>query len=126
MLHALQPAQLRRMNMPQLKLVAEHCERALLSGTSTHQDMMTLIEVEKELLRRERIDTRQQLLEARKTLVGQAPASQASISQPSVTSSAILAPAEIDVVALHPVQKTSETLENQERLELLPVAPNRY
>jgi hypothetical protein len=121
MLHALQPAQLRRMNMPQLKLVAEHCERALLSGTSTHQDMMTLIEVEKELLRRERIDTRQQLLEARKTLIGQAPA-----SQPSVTSSAILAPAEIDVVALHPVQKTSETLENQERLELLPVAPNRY
>ena len=121
MLHALQPAQLRRMDMSQLKLVAEHCERALLSGTSTHQDMMTLIEVEKELLRRERIDTKQQLMEARKTFVEQAPS-----RLPSVTSSAILAPAETDMMALHPVQEPTEPLENQGKLELLPVAPNRY
>jgi hypothetical protein len=120
MLHALQPAQLRRMDMSQLKLVAEHCERALLSGTSTHQDMMTLIEVEKELLRRERIDTRQ-MIEARRTAVEQTPP-----SFPSVTSSAILAPAETDVIALHPVRETAEPYEEQERLELLPVAPNRY
>jgi hypothetical protein len=120
MLHALQPAQLRRMDMPQLKLVAEHCERALLSGTSTHQDMMTLIEVEKELLRRERIDTRQ-MIEARRTAVEQTVA-----NFPSVTSSAILAPAEVDVVALHPVQEIAEPLEEQGKIELLPVAPNRY
>jgi hypothetical protein len=119
MLHALQPAQLRRMEKNQLKTVAEHCEKALLSGTSTHQDMMTLIEVEKELLRRERIDTRQ-MIEARRTAV-----EQVAPSLPSVTSSAILAPAETDVVTFHPVQETPEPLE-EEKLELLPVAPNRY
>jgi hypothetical protein len=123
MLHALQPAQLRRMDMSQLKLVAEHCERALLSGTSTHQDMMTLIEVEKELLRRERIDTRQ-MIEARRTAVERAVA-----SLPSVTSSAILAPAEVEAapyVVLHPIEESAESYEEQGGLELLPVAPNRY
>jgi hypothetical protein len=119
MLHALQPAQLRRMEMAQLKLVAEHCERALLAGTSTHQDMMTLIEVEKELLRRERIDTKQ-MIEARRTAV-----EQAAQSFPSVASSAILAPAEVEAVTFQPVQEATEVEEN-DRLELLPVAPNRY
>ena len=119
MLHALQPAQLRRMDLPQLKLVAESCERALLAGTSTHQDMMTLIEVEKELLRRERIDTRQ-MIGARRTAV-----EQAAQSLPSVTSSAILAPAEVETVTFQPVQETAE-VEEQGKVELLPVAPNRY
>jgi hypothetical protein len=72
MIHALQPGQLRRMEKPQLKTVAEYCERALLSGTSTNQDMMTLIEVEKELLRRERIETKQSMIDARPTLTQQA------------------------------------------------------
>jgi hypothetical protein len=113
------------MERQQLKLVAEHCERALLSGTSTHQDMMTLIEVEKELLRRERIDTKQQLMEARKTLIEQAPP-----SLPSVTSSAILAPADVEGVAPQPpawpVKQIASPFEEQGSLELLPVAPNRY
>jgi hypothetical protein len=117
MLHALQPGQLRRMDKNQLKNVAEHCERALLAGISTHQDMTTLIEVEKELLRRERIDTKQQMIEIRKTLSGQPAPTLPSVSSISVTSSAILAPAEMYLV---------EAPEEQERLELLPVAPNRY
>jgi hypothetical protein len=114
MLHALQPAQLRRLDKHQLKTLAENCERSLLAGISTNQDMLTLIEVEKELLRREKIDTRQQLLEMRKTMI-EIPAS------PSVTSSAVLAPAESPLE-----EKTAEPIEEQGTLELLPVAPNRY
>jgi hypothetical protein len=116
MLHALQPAQLRRMDKNQLKTVAEHCERALLAGISTHQDMMTLIEVEKELLRRERIDTKQQMIEVRASMVGRpTPGVSTTPNLPSVTSSVILAPSDI-----------TEIYEEHDRLELLPVAPNRY
>jgi uncharacterized circularly permuted ATP-grasp superfamily protein len=117
MLHALQPAQLRRMDKKELKIVAENCERALLAGISTHQDMMTLIEVEKEILRRERIDTKQQILDVRKTLAEQPvltvstqPSSKLSSINPE--SSVILEPEPIET--------------QQEGPELLPVAPNRF
>ncbi len=117
MLHALQPAQLRRMDKQQLKNVAENCEKALLAGISTHQDMMTLIEVEKELLRRERIDTKQQIIAVRKTMVEQPIPTLPSIANsPSVTSSAVLAPAEPPPVEMY----------EEGKLELLPVALNRY
>jgi hypothetical protein len=111
MLHALQPAQLRRMDKNQLKAVAEHCEQALLSGLSTHQDMMTLIEVEKELSRRERIDTRQQILDVRRTMIEQLPSVKLTPATP------------VPVVARGEAETNEEP---QEGLELLPVAPNRY
>ncbi len=119
MLHALQPAQLRRLEKSQLRTIAENCERALLSGISTNQDMLTLIEVEKELLRREKIDTKQNLLELRKTMIEQPiPMLPTLANPPSVTSSAVLAPAEPEV--------EQSALEEQGTLELLPVALNRY
>jgi hypothetical protein len=119
MLHALQPAQLRRLDKSQLRTIAENCERALLAGISTNQDMLTLIEVEKELLRRERLDTKQQLLELRKTMIEQPIPTLPTISNPpSVTSSAVLAPAE------PPLEQPP--VEEQGGLELLPVALNRY
>lgn len=121
MLHALQPAQLRRLDKNQLKSLAENCEKALLAGISTNQDMLTLIEVEKELLRREKIDTRQQLLELRKTMVEQPiPTPHPAPTAPSVTSSAVLAPAE------PPLEEQQPPIEEQGKLELLPVALNRY
>jgi CBS-domain-containing membrane protein len=119
MLHALQPAQLRRLDKHQLKALAENCEKALLAGISTNQDMLTLIEVEKELLRREKIDTRQQFLELRKTMIEQPVP--VMPTPPSVTSSAVLAPAEPPFE-----EKAPEPIEEQGKLELLPVALNRY
>ncbi|MGL4612153.1 MAG: hypothetical protein ACRCYY_21155 [Trueperaceae bacterium] len=77
MKYVLHPGQLRRMSKPELKALAERCEQSLLSGLSTNQGMMTLIEVEKELLRRERIETRERLdaqqLDVRKTLLEHPP-----------------------------------------------------
>jgi hypothetical protein len=119
MLHALQPAQLRRLEKAQLKTIAENCEKALMAGISTNQDMLTLIEVEKELLRREKLDTKNQLLELRKTMLD-VPAAPVPAS-PSVTSSAVLAPVEPPLE-----EHTPEPIEEQGTLELLPVALNRY
>jgi hypothetical protein len=119
MLHALQPAQLRRLEKSQLRTIAENCERALLSGISTNQDMLTLIEVEKELLRREKLDTKNQMIGLRKTMV-EMPIPTLPVS-PSVTSSAVLAPAETQFEEASP-----EQIEEQGTLELLPVALNRY
>jgi hypothetical protein len=114
MLHALQPAQLRRLEKAQLRTIAENCEKALMAGISTNQDMLTLIEVEKELLRREKLDTKNQMLELRKTMLD----TPAAPTPPSVTSSAVLAP---------PVEERApEPIEEQGTLELLPVALNRY
>jgi hypothetical protein len=115
MLHALQPAQLRRLEKAQLRTIAENCERALMAGISTTQDMMTLIEVEKELLRREKLDSKNQLLELRKTMLDVP----AAPTPPSVTSSAVLAPVETPEYAPEPI-------EEQGTLELLPVALDRY
>jgi hypothetical protein len=66
MLHALLPADLRRKSREELKRIMEQCERALLDGTSTHHHMVTLIESEKELLRRERIDVKKTIAEAQR------------------------------------------------------------
>jgi hypothetical protein len=120
MLHALQPAQLRRLEKSQLRTIAENCERALLSGISTHQDMLTLIEVERELLRREKLDTKNQMLELRKTMVEIPIPTLPVAPTPSVTSSAVLAPAELQF------EEAKSPVEEQGTLELLPVALNRY
>jgi hypothetical protein len=69
MIYTLHAAQLRRMHKHELKQIAEQCERALLDGTSTQQDMISLIEVEKELLRREQVKIRQGFEDVRKTMV---------------------------------------------------------
>ncbi len=129
MLHALQPAQLRRLEKTQLKTIAENCERALLSGISTGQDMLTLIEVEKELLRREKIDTKQRLIETRKTMVEMPVPSLPTLAiPPSVTSSAVLAPPEAPLEPQLPLEThaSKAVIEEQGTLELLPVALNRY
>jgi hypothetical protein len=119
MLHALQPAQLRRMDKKELKIVAENCERALLAGISTHQDMMTLIEVEKEILRRERIDTKQHILDVRKTMTEQSAAVLSVSKQPTLVISTINPESSV-------ILEPAPTEESQEKLELLPVAPNRF
>jgi hypothetical protein len=69
MIYTLHAAQLRRMHKHELKQIAEQCERALLDGTSTHQDMISLIEVEKELLRREQAKIKQGFEDVRKTMM---------------------------------------------------------
>jgi hypothetical protein len=79
MVYTLHAAQLRRMHRKELVQLAEQCERALLDGTSTHQDMISLVEIEKELLRR---DQAKALQDVRKTMVG-APISLLEIKTPT-------------------------------------------
>ncbi len=67
MVYTLHSAQLRRMHRKELMQLAEQCEKALLDGTSTHQDMVSLVEIEKELLRRNQAKA---LDDVRKTMVG--------------------------------------------------------
>ena len=79
MTYTLHAAQLRRMHKHELLKLAENCERALLDGTSTQQDMISLIEIEKELLRREQAKA---IDNVRKTMVG-APISISDIRNPT-------------------------------------------
>jgi hypothetical protein len=79
MVYTLHAAQLRRMHRKELVQLAEKCEKALLDGTSTHQDMISLIEIEKELLRREQAKA---LDDVRKTMVG-TPMSISQIKNPT-------------------------------------------
>ena len=69
MLHTLLAADLRRKSRDEIKRLVEQCERALLDGTYTYHHMGTLIEAEKELLRREHIDVKKTIAEARRTMV---------------------------------------------------------
>ncbi len=64
MLYPLLPADARRKSRKELRAIVEQCERVLLNGTFTHQEMISLIESEKELLRRERIDIKKTINEA--------------------------------------------------------------
>ncbi len=79
MTYTLHAAQLRRMHKHELVQLAENCESALLDGTSTQQDMISLIEIEKELLRREQAKA---IDNVRKTMVG-APISISDIRSPT-------------------------------------------
>ena len=69
MTYTLHSAQLRRMHKHELVQLAEQCEKALLDGTSTHQDMICLIEIEKELLRREQAKVKQSIVDGHKTMM---------------------------------------------------------
>lgn len=42
------------MALPDLERIVRRCEAALQAGTSTHRDVIDLIEAEREMLRRER------------------------------------------------------------------------
>ena len=64
MLYPLLAADARRKSRSELKEIVEQCERVLLNGTFTHQQMVALIESEKELLRREKIDIKKTIDEA--------------------------------------------------------------
>ncbi len=64
MLYPLLAADARRKSRDELKEIVELCERVLLNGTFTHQQMIALIESEKELLRRENIDIKKTISEA--------------------------------------------------------------
>ncbi len=44
-----------------LEAIVQRCERAIFAGTSTHHDVVVLIESEQELLRRQRLQLKQTL-----------------------------------------------------------------
>lgn len=79
MVYTLHAAQVRRMHKHELLRLAEQCEKALLDGTSTHQDMISLVEIEKELLRREQAQARD---DVRQTMIS-APISISQIKNPT-------------------------------------------
>jgi len=68
MIYPLLPADARRKSREELKEIIEQCERVLLNGTFTHQEMVSLIESEKELLRREKINIKKTIDEAQMLL----------------------------------------------------------
>ena len=73
MLHALLPAYIHRQSDEHLLELISACERALLDGTSTHGDMTTLIECEKEMMNREHV-------RVRRTIAGVRPLDKVSVS----------------------------------------------
>ncbi len=67
MLLVLSSLDIRQKSRTELKALVAASERALLAGTSTEQDMINLIEAEKELLRREHRETKRSIKSAQKT-----------------------------------------------------------